>query len=158
MQFAPSDPSKQQCGQQQPQPPQNPQQLNQQNQIPPPWWYNQNPPSFLSQQPQNIIVESQADKAKEHEAKLHTIMLCLFFIGGKVDWDDGKITTTCLPTNTREYNNIFSQPTTIRATQAANIVHTIFMTFPEKNRGAILASVQHAFYGILSQDPCHRLA
>jgi hypothetical protein len=59
-------------------------------------------------------------------------MLRLFFIGGKVDWDDGKITTTRLPTNTTEYNNILSQPTMIRATQAANIVHTVFMTSPEK--------------------------
>jgi hypothetical protein len=59
-------------------------------------------------------------------------MLRLFFIGGKVDWDDGKITTTRLPTNTTEYNNILSQPTTIRATQAANIMHTVFMTSPEK--------------------------
>ncbi len=36
VQFAPSDPSNQQHGQQQPQPWQNPQQLNQENQIPPP--------------------------------------------------------------------------------------------------------------------------
>jgi hypothetical protein len=66
-------------------------------------------------------------------------MLRLFFIGSKVDWDDGKITTTCLPTNMMEYNNILSQPTTIRATQAANIVHTIFMTFPKKNEEQFLS-------------------
>ncbi len=65
-------------------------------------------------------------------------MLCLFFIGGKVDWDDGKFTTTRLLTNTTEYNNILSQPTTIRATQSANIVHTVFMTSPQTNEEQFL--------------------
>ena len=107
---------------------------NQQQQfIPPQWWYNQNPPPFISQPSQNIIVESRADKAKEQEAKLNTIMLSLVMIGSKkLDLKDGKIPDTRLPTNTTEYNNILSQPAAIRATQAANILHTCFMTSPER--------------------------
>jgi hypothetical protein len=34
--------------------------------------------------------------------------------------------------NTTEYNNILLQPVAIRATQAANILYTCFMTSPEK--------------------------
>jgi hypothetical protein len=116
------------ANQQNQQPHQNQQQFN-----PPPWWYNQNPPPFVSQPSQNIIVESRADKAKEQEAKLNTIMLSLFMIGSKkLDLEDGKIPDTRLPTNTTEYNNILSQPAAIRATQAANILHTCFMTSPER--------------------------
>jgi hypothetical protein len=99
------------ANQQNQQPHQNQQQFN-----PHPWWYNQNPPSFFSQRSQNIIVESQADKAKQQEAKLNTIMLSLLLIGGKLDLEDGKITDTCLPTNTTEYNNILIQPAAIRST------------------------------------------
>jgi hypothetical protein len=57
------------ANQQNQQPHQNQQQFN-----PPPWWYSQNSPSFVSQPSQNIIVESRADKAKEQQAKLNTIM------------------------------------------------------------------------------------
>jgi hypothetical protein len=77
------------ANQQNQQPHQNQQQIN-----PPQWWYNQNPPSFFSQPSQNIIVESQADKAKEQEVKLNTIILSLLLIGGKLDLEDGKITDT----------------------------------------------------------------
>jgi hypothetical protein len=114
VQFIPLAPANQQS--------QQPQQNQQQ--FLPLWWYNQTPPSFLSQPPQNIIVESHADKAKEQEAKLNAIMLSLLFIGGKLDLDAGKITNTRLTTNTTEYNNILLQPAAIRATQAANILHT----------------------------------
>jgi hypothetical protein len=59
-------------------------------------------------------------------------MLSLLLIGGKLDLEYGKITDTSLPTNTMEYNNILFQPAAIRSTQAANILHTCFMTSPEK--------------------------
>jgi hypothetical protein len=59
-------------------------------------------------------------------------MLSLLFIGGKLDLDDGKITNTHLPTNTTEYNNTLLQLAAIIATQAANILHTCFMTSPQK--------------------------
>ena len=107
----------------------NQQQQNQQ-QIPP-WWFNSQAPPFLTQQPQNIVVESRADKAREQEAKLNTNMLSLFLIGVKMDWDDGIITSTLLPTNTTEYKNILAQPSAVRPTQAANILQTVFTTSPD---------------------------
>ena len=65
------------------------QQQNQQQQMPP-WWFSAHAPPFLTQQSQNIVVESRADKAREQEAKLNTNMLSLFLIGVKTDWEDGK--------------------------------------------------------------------
>jgi hypothetical protein len=69
-------------------------------------------------------------------------MLSVLLIGGKLDLEDEKITDTRLPTNTTEYNNILLQPAAIRSTQAANILHTCFMTSPEK--------IEDRFYPIFS--------
>ena len=55
------------------------QQQNQQQILP--WWFSAQAPPFLTQQSQNIVVESCADKAREQEAKLNTNMLSLFLIG-----------------------------------------------------------------------------
>jgi len=114
-------------------PNQNQAQQQQQNQQHiPPWWFSAQTPPFLTQQSQNIVVESRADKAREQEAKLNTNMLSLFLIGVKmVDWEDGKITSTLLPTNTTEYKNIIAQPLAVRPTQAANILQTVFTTSPD---------------------------
>ena len=105
------------------------QQQNQQ-QIPP-WWFSAQAPPFFNHQSQNIVVQSRADKAREQEAKLNTNMLSLFLIGIKMDWDDGKITSTLLPMNTTEYKNILAQPSAVRPTQAANILQTVFTTSPD---------------------------
>ena len=111
---------------------QNQTQQQQQNQQQiPPWWFNAQALPFLTQQSQNIVVESRADKAREQEAKLNTNMLSLFLIGVKMDWDDGKITSTLLPMNTTEYKNILAQPSAVRPTQAANILQTVFTTSPD---------------------------
>ncbi len=114
-------------------PNQNQAQQQQQNQQQiPPWWFNAQAPPFLTQQSQNIVVESHADKAREQEAKLNTNMLSLFLIGVKmVDWEDGKIASTLLPTNTTEYKNILAQPSAVRPTQAANILQIVFTTSPD---------------------------
>ncbi len=58
-------------------------------------------------------------------------MLSLFLIGIKMDWEDGKITSTLLPMNTMEYKNILAQPSAVRPTQAANILQTVFTTSPD---------------------------
>jgi len=105
------------------------QQQNQQQMLP--WWFSAQAPPFLTQQSQNIVVESCADKAREQEAKLNTNMLSLFLIGVKMDWEDGKITSTLLPMNTTEYKNILAQPLAVRPTQAANILQIIFTTSPD---------------------------
>ena len=113
-------------------PNQNQAQQQQQNQQQmPPWWLSAQAPPFLTQQSQNIVVESRADKAREQEAKLNTNMLSLFLIGVKTDWEDGKIISTLLPMNTTEYKNILAQPSSVRPTQAANILQTVFTTSPD---------------------------
>ena len=94
-------------------------------------WFNSQLPQFLTQQPQNIVVESRADKAREQEAKLNTIMLNLFLVGIELDWDEGAITSTLLPTNTTEYKNILAQPSAVRPTQTANILQTVFTMSPD---------------------------
>ena len=55
--------------------------------LPPQWWTV--PQLVPPLQQQNIIVESCADKAREQEANLNTIMLSLFLAGGSIDWDEG---------------------------------------------------------------------
>jgi hypothetical protein len=77
------------------------------------------------------VVESRADKAREQEAKLNTNMLSLFLVGIKIDWDDGTIALTLLPSSTTEYKNILAQPSMVRPTQAANILQTVFTTSPD---------------------------
>ncbi len=90
------------------------------------------PPQFWQQFLHQIVVESRADKAKEEEAKLSTIMLSLFLAGGSVDWEEGKITSVRVPTPTQEYKNILAQKSSVRPTQAANILFTVFTTTPNR--------------------------
>jgi len=96
---------------------------------PPDWWATQQLAAPLQQQ--NIIVESRADKAREQEANLNTIMLSLFLAGGTIDWEEGKIADVRVPTPTQEYKNILLQPPTIRPIQAGNILLTVFTTAPD---------------------------
>ncbi len=113
---------------------QNPNQQQQSNQQQiPAWWFSAQALPFLSQQPQNIVVESHADEAREQEVKLNTNMLSLFLIRIKMNWDNGKIILALLPMSTTEYKNILAQPlaVTVRPSQVANILYTIFTTSPD---------------------------
>jgi hypothetical protein len=99
--------------------------------LPPQWWLGQQSAPF----PQNIVVESSADKAREQEAKLNMIMLSLFLAGGTINWEEGKITYICTPTPTQEYKNILVQSTTVHAIQVGNIHLTVFLTSPKTIKG-----------------------
>ena len=86
-----------------------------------------------SNNPQQVIVESREDKAKEKEAKHNAVMLRLLFIGGTIDWDDDKpsITNFVLPRFTTAMENILELPAGARVNQLRNLLLTVFHDEPD---------------------------
>jgi len=133
------------------------QQQNQQQILP--WWLSAQAPPFLTQQSQNNVVESRADKAREQEAKLNTNILSLFLIGVKMDWEDGIITSTLLPSD--EHHGVQEHPRATLGCQtypscqySPNRLHHI----SRFSRTMLLAIVQYALDGILPQKSGHCMA
>jgi hypothetical protein len=83
------------------------------------------------QQPQTIVVESQANKCRKSEAKFNNNMLQLLLIGGEVVLlPPASFNKPRIPTYTQAMKNILAMPTSICAIQTVNIPSTVFAEIP----------------------------
>ncbi len=83
------------------------------------------------QQPQTIVVESQANKCHKSEAMFNNNMLQLLLIGGEVVLlPPASFDKPCIWTYTQAMKNILVMPTSICAIQAVNILLTFFAEIP----------------------------
>jgi hypothetical protein len=103
-----------------------------------------------SQQPQTIVVKSQADKCRESKAKFNNNMLQLLLIRGEaVLSPPASFKHPRIPTYTQAMKNILAMPMSIRAIQAVNILSTVFAEIPTEMAKRLSPLTTHkSFYHI----------
>jgi len=90
-------------------------------------------PGFAVQnwQTQPMIFRSEAENESKQAAKLQTDTLKLFFINGKIDWEEATVTEICSPLLTQVFQNVLDATQSVQTTQFGNLCRTVFNEIPE---------------------------
>ena len=85
------------------------------------------------QKPLNLTVKNAEDEARESAAKLHLVMLRLFFATGKLNMETGKVTDVALPEWSVAMKEIIANSTvSARNLHVQNMLHTAFQPKDEE--------------------------
>ena len=84
-------------------------------------------------QQQKIVVESREHEESVDLAKLQTSMLKLFYVNGKIDWDEGTVKNVTLATFAKGFKDLLGRTATVQEAQFANLLNTIFKSLPDKD-------------------------
>ena len=84
-------------------------------------------------QQQKIVVESREYEESVNLAKLQTSMLKLFYVNGKIDWDEGTVKNVTLATFAKGFKDLLGRTATVQEAQFANLLNTIFKSLPDKD-------------------------
>ncbi len=84
-------------------------------------------------QQQKIVVKSHEHEDSVDLAKLHNNMLTLFYVNGKIDWEEGTVKNVNLATFAQGFANLLSRTAMVQETQFANLLNTIFTTQPNND-------------------------
>ena len=84
-------------------------------------------------QQQKIVVESREYEESVDLAKLQTSMLKLFYVNGKIDWDEGTVKNVTLATFAKGFKDLLGRTATVQEAQFANLLNTIFKSLPDED-------------------------
>jgi hypothetical protein len=84
-------------------------------------------------QQQKIVVKLREHKDSVDLAKLHNNMLMLFYVNGKINWEEGTVKNINLATFAQGFANLLSRTAIVQETQFANLLNTVFTTQPNND-------------------------
>jgi hypothetical protein len=87
----------------------------------------------IAPQQQKIVVESRKYEESVNLAKLQTSMLKLFYVNGKIDWDEGTVKNVILATFAKGFKDLLGRTATVQEAQFANLLNTNFKSLPDKD-------------------------
>ena len=78
-----------------------------------------------------MIFRSEAENESKQAAKLQTDTLKLFFINGKIDWEEGTVTEIGSPVLTQAFQNVLDATQSVQTIHFGNLCRTVFNEIPE---------------------------